>query len=167
MEKNVEVPNNEAPSVSKGKVLASGTAKKLKSDPAKRKSFYVNEAVRSLDLALGRVKKTKFVNEYTCSSSHTSPSRRSTAGSVFNDNLTTASNADTASMMSMNFSHYELMRNLSHSNCNSDSAFSTTTCNASSIPFDSISKNEQLEKYFRSIEMWSKNYSPQRRANNK
>lgn len=145
------------PSISKTKSFMPGLTKKPQNDSVKRKSFILNDVVKSLDLGLGRMKKTKLANgEYFCTSSHTSPTRRNTAADLFIDSLKSGSEVDTASMMSMNFSHYELMRNLSRSNCNSDTSFSTTTVNAGAIPFDS-SRNEHLERYFRSVEKWRRN----------
>ncbi|CAF4767873.1 unnamed protein product [Pieris macdunnoughi] len=149
--------SDDKPSISKAKSFIPGP-KKPPNDIGKRKSFIANDAVKSLDLALGRLKKMKLGNgEYLCASSHTSPTRRSTAN-FYIDSLTKGnipSEAETASMMSMNFSHYELMRNLSLSNCNSDTSFSTTTLNNGSVL--DTSRNEHLERYFRSAEMWRRN----------
>lgn len=132
-----------------------------KSEGVKRKSFYVNDAVRSLDLALGRLKKSKLVGgEYSSTSQTNSNSTRQGAIEMFIDASRTFSfnqSPENASLMSMNFSHYELMRNLSESNCNSDGAFSGTTNDRYTRPTDVSVKDEHLERYFRSIEMWSRN----------
>ncbi|XP_053603535.1 uncharacterized protein LOC128671235 [Plodia interpunctella] len=131
---------------------------KIKSEPVKRKSFYVNDAVKSLDLALGRLKKSKLVNgeesemqidPVTSNRNMYLDSCPSFNGAHRNDNI---------SLMSMNFSHYELMRNLSRTNCNSDGAHSGSTCNANSTPDDLQLKDEHLERYFRSAEMWNTNF---------
>lgn len=138
------------------------TPLKLKNEPAKRKSFNLNEAVKSLDLALGRLKKSKLVNgEYNTNTAHTSPIRGSgTSADMLMEMSSPSCNgnagANNASLMSMNFSHYELMRNLSRSTSNSESAFSGTTCNAYPTPADTTLKDEHLEKYFRSAEIWSR-----------
>ncbi|KAJ0181716.1 hypothetical protein K1T71_002438 [Dendrolimus kikuchii] len=130
-----------------------------KNDPIKRKSFNVNEAIHSLDLALGRLKRSKMVHgEYSC----TSPLKpvKCNARGMFMDMNSSSNfdhNVDNASLMSMNFSHYELMRNLSHTNCNSDGAFSGTTCSTNITSAESSLKDEHLERYFRSAEIW-RNY---------
>lgn len=140
----------------------SAAALKLKSEPSKRKSFNVNEAVRSLDLALGRLKKSKLVNgEHTTSRLMESEAQDGT--DMFMDTCTSSGyqpNAENASLMSMNFSHYELVRNVSRSNCLSDGAHSGTTCSAQAplSAADLDVKDEHLERYFRSIEMWSRTY---------
>ncbi|CAK1549753.1 unnamed protein product [Leptosia nina] len=165
MQKKNELSNDKI-AMSRARSFMTSADKKFKNDSVKRKSFLSHGAVNSLDLALSRIKKTKLANgEYFCTSSHTSPSRRTAPGDIFIDSLTSASNVDTCSMMSMNFSHYELMRNLSQSNCNSDTAFSATTLNAASVPRDSMSRNEHLERYFRSVETWKN--SSNRGANDK
>lgn len=140
----------------------SAAALKLKSEPSKRKSFNVNDAVRSLDLALGRLKKSKLVNgEYT-TSRQLDPSQGSP--DMFMDMCTSSGyqpSAENASLMSMNFSHYELIRNVSRSNCFSDGAHSDNTCSAQSqlSASDLNVKDEHLERYFRSIDMWSRAYN--------
>lgn len=159
MENNGDQPN-EKKLINKARSYNNTPPLRLKSEPAKRKSFNVNEAVRSLDLALGRLKKSKLVNgEYTTSRQINPTTQEAT--DMFMD-MCTSSNfnqgTENASLMSMNFSHYELMRNVSRSNCNSDGAFSGNTCSTHLIPADLNVKDEHLEKYFRSIEMWSRNY---------
>ncbi|KAJ8729562.1 hypothetical protein PYW08_001143 [Mythimna loreyi] len=134
---------------------------KYKSEPSKRKSFNVNEAVRSLDLALGRLKKSKLVNgEYTTSRQ---ADEAQGATDMFMDMCTSSSyqqGTENASLMSMNFSHYELIRNVSRSNCFSDGAYSGNTCSAQSpvSAADLDVKDEHLERYFRSVEMWSRHF---------
>ncbi|KAL0849028.1 hypothetical protein ABMA28_013401 [Loxostege sticticalis] len=161
---NNDDPNNEKKFVNKAKSCNSGpsAASRLKSEAVKRKSLYVNDAVRSLDLALGRLKKSKLVNgEYCSSSQANSDSTRQGAIEMFMDASRSFSfnqSLENASLLSMNFSHYELMRNLSESNCNSDGAFSGTTNSRYMSPTDLSVKDEHLEKYFRSIEMWSRNH---------
>lgn len=145
--------------MSKAKSVNNGTPVKLKSEPGKRKSFNVNEAVRSLDLALGRLKKSKLVNGECITGAPSSPIRHGPMN-MFMDVCPSNFNhgIDNASLMSMNFSHYELVRNLSSSNCNSDGAFSSSTCNAAVSPADNAVKDEHLERFFRSAEMWSQKY---------
>lgn len=147
--------------MNKAKSVNSGTPVKLRSEPGKRKSFNVNEAVRSLDLALGRLKKSKLVNGecFTTSSTPASAIRRGPVNMFMDVCPSNFSHGiDNASLMSMNFSHYELVRNLSSSNCNSDGALSSTTCNAAASPADSAVKDEHLERFFRSAEMWTQKY---------
>ncbi|KAJ8726228.1 hypothetical protein PYW07_000926 [Mythimna separata] len=133
------------------------TTTKLKSEPAKRKSFNVNEAVRSLDLALTRLKKSKLVHGEYPTSKQLEEAQGAT--DMFMD-MCTSSNyqqgTENASLMSMNFSHYELIRNVSRSNCFSDGAYSGNTCSAQShaSAADLNEKDEHLERYFRSVEMW-------------
>uniref|UniRef100_A0A2A4JDR8 Uncharacterized protein n=1 Tax=Heliothis virescens TaxID=7102 RepID=A0A2A4JDR8_HELVI len=157
MENNGDPPNDKK-FVNKARSYNNAPPMKLKSEPAKRKSFNVNEAVRSLDLALGRLKKSKLVNgEYT-TSRQMNPAQGATE--MFMD-MCTSSNfspgTENASLMSMNFSHYELMRNVSRSNCNSDGAVSGNTC-ARLSPTDLNVKDEHLERYFRSVDMWARGY---------
>lgn len=133
-----------------------------KSEPAKRKSFNINDAVKSLDLALGRLKKSKLVNgEKNTVSGPTSPNQVIGPTEMYMDisgsNTNVALGIDNASLMSMNFSHYELMRNLSCSTSNSEGTFSGTTC--AYTPDNSL-RNEHLEKFFRSAEMWTRKSSP-------
>lgn len=158
IEKKFEKFVNKAKSCNSG---SSTAPPRLKSEGVKRKSFYVNDAVRSLDLALGRLKKSKLVNgENSLTSQTNSNSTRQGALEMFMDASGTFSfnqSLENVSLMSMNFSHYELMRNLSESNCNSDGAFSGTTNDRDSSPTDLTVRDEHLEKYFRSIEMWSRN----------
>ncbi|XP_049866609.1 uncharacterized protein LOC126367237 [Pectinophora gossypiella] len=157
---------NKAKSYNNGQ---SGPPLKSKCEPSKRKSFNVNDAVMSLDLALGRLKKSKLVNgdSSTGRAAGAAPAgaapslRRVTAPSdMFMDISSPSSNINpgltNASLMSMNFSHYELMRNLSRSNSNSEGAFSGTTCNTYCA--DNTLRDEHLEKYFRSVEMWNRKY---------
>lgn len=59
------------------------------------------------------------------------------------------------SNVSVNFSQYDLNRNLSLSDCRSDGAHSSTTCGSNINPVELSLRHEQLEKYFRSIENWS------------
>lgn len=144
-------------SVNKAKSFSSDPPKKLNNEPVKRKSFNTNEAVKSVESALGRLKKSKLVSgEYGVA-----PSRYEETPNMFIDSLTSPStnllNADNASSMTMNFSHYELIRNLSSSNCNSDDEFSSTTCAGFSSLSEIASRDEHLERYFRSLDMWGKN----------
>ncbi|KAM3962792.1 uncharacterized protein ACR2FA_003174 [Aphomia sociella] len=131
---------------------------KIKNE-SKRKSFYVNDAVKSLDLALVRLKKSKLVNGDSSNSPQTSSARR--GADMFMDVSSSYSvnqSADNTSLVSMNFSHYELMRNLSRTNCNSDGACSGSTCNAFLSSTDTTVKNEHLERYFRSAEIWNRSF---------
>ncbi|XP_026756996.2 uncharacterized protein LOC113516733 [Galleria mellonella] len=133
-------------------------AMKIKNESIKRKSFYVNDAMKPLDLALCRLKKSKLVNGNS-NSAHTSRVRR--GAEMFMDvdsNYNFNQGIDNASLISMNFSHYELMRNLSRTNCDSDGAYSGSTCDAYLSATDTTVKNEHLEKYFRSAEIWNKNF---------
>lgn len=132
-----------------------------KSEP-KRKTFSINDAVKSLDLALGRLKKSKLVNgEKNSISVPTSPNQVIGPPDMYMDisgsNTNVALGIENASLMSMNFSHYELMRNLSCSTSNSEGTFSGTTC--AYTPDNSL-RNEHLEKFFRSAEMWTRKSSP-------
>ncbi|XP_050550528.1 uncharacterized protein LOC126910816 [Spodoptera frugiperda] len=159
MENNGEQPNDKK-FINKARSCNTAPPMKLKSEPAKRKSFNVNEAVRSLDLALGRLKKSKLVNGEFASSRGLNPMAQG-ASDMFMDMCSSSTfrpGTENASLMSMNFSHYELMRNVSRSNCNSDGAFSGTTCSARLSAADVDVKDEHLERYFRSVEMWSRNY---------
>lgn len=134
----------------------------FKSESAKKKSFNVNEAVRSLDLALGRLKKSKLVNgEYITMSTPINPMRRESKNMYMDVRPSSQVNPGigNASLMSMNFSQYELVRNLSNSNCNSDGAFSCSTCNVRPRPADANIRDEHLERFFRSAEMWTQRYN--------
>ncbi|CAG9784552.1 unnamed protein product [Diatraea saccharalis] len=154
--------NNERKNMNKAKSCVNGPSAsagpRLKNEVAKRKSLYANEAVKSLDLALGRLKKTKLSHG---ENSQTMPNRREGSLGMFIDShskFTFNQGIENASNISMNFSHYELIRNLSESNCYSDDAFSGTTGERCASPADLTMKDEHLEKYFRSIEMWSAKY---------
>lgn len=133
---------------------------KIKSELGKKKSFDLTnaEAAKSLDIDY-RLKKSKLVNGecVTASSSPTSHKRRGFPEMFMVSSSTICPDAENASMMSMNFSHYELMRNLSSPMCNSEDAFSSTTCSLLNSS-DSNARNEHLERYFRSVEMWSQKY---------
>ncbi|KAJ2944631.1 hypothetical protein O0L34_g3982 [Tuta absoluta] len=144
--------SNEKKYIGKTKSYSSGPTLKARNEPTKRKSFNSNEAVTSLDMAIGRLKKSKLVTGDTGSAA--TPLRRSIVPADMLMNISSASIANpglaNASLMSINFSHYELMRNLSHSTSNSEGAYSGTTCNT----YDSTVKDEHMEKYFRSIDLW-------------
>ncbi|CAH2104844.1 unnamed protein product [Euphydryas editha] len=152
--------SNDKKSINKAKSYSSGPPKKLKSVPIKRKSFNANEAVHSLDLAGGRLKKSKLVNGESTTSSDLMNPVRGDKTNMFIDSVATPSvnfrDVDNTSLISMNFSHYELMRNLSLSNCNSDEALGSSFDAFSSLT-DITSRDETLERYFRSVEMWSRN----------
>lgn len=140
--------------------IQSSSSIKMKSGTTKRKSFDLNDAVRSLDLAY-RLKKSKLVNGecLTASSSPTSQKKRTYPNMLMDvSSSATCPGIDNSSLMSMNFSHYELMRNLSSSLSNSDEAFSGTTCSVRMGSPDNNMKNEHLERYFRSVEIWSQKY---------
>lgn len=149
--------SNDKKCINKVRSFHSPPVLRLTNETIKRKSFNVNEAVRSLDLALGRLKKSKLVN------GECRPVGPGTQGTsdmfmeMCNSSQQFNQGMDNASLMSMNFSHYELMRNLSRSNCNSDGAFSGNTSSALNNSDINV-KDEHLERYFRSIEMWSRNY---------
>ncbi|KPJ11948.1 hypothetical protein RR48_09885 [Papilio machaon] len=64
---------------------------------------------------------------------------------------------DNVSHASTDLSKYELLRNLSFSNCNSDEGCSGNTCSKNSSPVEYSVKDEHLERYFRSAELWSNN----------
>lgn len=145
-------------SINKAKSYSSNPPKKLNNEPVKRKSFNTNEAVKSVDLALGRLKKSKLVNgEYEVKT----PLHYEDTPNMFIDSLTSPSSnlldVDNASSMTMNFSHYELIRNLSSSNCNSDDGLSSTTYAGFSSLSEIASRDEHLERYFRSLDMWGRN----------
>lgn len=144
--------------LSKVKSHNDAPSKVAKNNPIKRKSFNVNEAVHSLDLALGRLKRSKMVNGKYNIGSPLTPVKCDAKDVLVDMNTSSSYNygLENASLMSMNFSHYELMRNLSQANCNSEGAFSGT-CSADISTVDSL-KNEHLERYFRSAEMWSRNF---------
>ncbi|XP_063529821.1 uncharacterized protein LOC134741022 [Cydia strobilella] len=120
-----------------------------------RRMLNVNEAVKSLDLALCSFKKRTAVPNCGPNNSQSGPLRHSVTAVDMDalDFPCSTPGMDNASLMSMNFSHYELMRNLSRSN-NSEGAFSDTT-NKLANPMDLKMKREHLERYFRSAEMWS------------
>lgn len=133
-----------------------------KTESTKRKSFNIDDAVKTLDLALGRLKKSKLVNgEKSSVNVPTGTNQVIRSPDMFMDisgsNTNVALGLDNASLMSMNFSHYELMRNLSCSTSNSEGTFSGTTC--AYTPDNSL-RNEHLEKFFRSAEMWTRKSSP-------
>lgn len=161
MENNGDLHNDKK---SVNKTRSHNNTMKLKSESAKRKSFNLNDAVRSLDLALGRLKKSKLVNgEYT-TSRQVEASVAQDGSDMFMDMCSSSGyqqgSAENTSLMSMNFSHYELIRNVSRSNCLSDGAYSGNTCSAQShrSAADLDVKDEHLERYFRSIEMWSRHF---------
>lgn len=128
-------------------------------ESGKSKSLNVNDAVKSLDLALCRLKKNKLVmKEGFESSSH--PLRRDMASAIdmFIDsrNSNMIHSIENMSALSINFSHYELMRNVSCSDCHSDDGFFNNPSTNSSNPGDLTLKDERIEKYFRSIEKWNR-----------
>ncbi|KAI5634706.1 hypothetical protein NE865_12561 [Phthorimaea operculella] len=129
-----------------------GSPVKVRNEPTKRKSFCANEAVTSVDTALGRLKKSKLVPGDIGPSA--TPLHRPTdlLMNISNGSINNPSLAN-GSLMSMNFSHYELMRNLSCSTSISEGAYSGTPRN-----FDPSVKNEHMEKYFRSIDMWHRKH---------
>lgn len=150
--------SNDKKSIIKAKSHSSGPPKKLTNIPVKRKSFNANEAIHSLDLVGGRLKKSKLVNGES-SSDHANPVQGYKTQDMFIDSLATPSvnfiDVENTSSISVNFSHYELMRNLSLSNCSSDEAVGSTYDAFSSLT-DIASRNENLERYFRSLDMWSR-----------
>lgn len=152
----------EKKNISKAKSHNSTPPLKVKNEAAKRKSFNLNDAVQSLDLALGRLKKNKLVNEEYRATSGPVVRRggcRVPSAEILMDTSRPSSNInpgiETASVMSLNFSHYELMRNLSCTNTTSEGTFSGATDGQ----MDSTMKHEQLEKFFRSAELWSRRHA--------
>lgn len=159
MENSPETPSDKKV-MSKAKSYINTPPFKLKSESVKRKNFNENEAVRSLDLALVRLKKSKLVSgECSANRNQGGSARKSVTSADMYMDLASNSNIysgfNNSSLMSMNFSHYELMRNLSRSTSTSEGAFSGTTCNTY-LPADSTIKDEHLERYFRSAELWSR-----------
>lgn len=157
---NTNDTSNDNKSIIKAKSYSSGPPKKLKNIPVKRKSFNTNEAINSLDLVGGRLKKSKLViGESTTSSDHTNPVQGYNTQDMFIDSVATPSvnfiDVENTSSISINFSHYELMRNISLSNCSSNEAVGSTYGAFSSLT-DIASRNENLERYFRSLDMWSR-----------
>ncbi|XP_039765012.1 uncharacterized protein LOC120637300 isoform X2 [Pararge aegeria] len=62
MEHNINEESSDKKLLNKAKSQCIGQSKKVACEPAKHKSFNSNEAVRSLDVALARLKKSKLVN---------------------------------------------------------------------------------------------------------
>ncbi|XP_048484053.1 uncharacterized protein LOC125490068 [Plutella xylostella] len=120
----------------------------LKRQTARQKSFNSTEVTKPL--ATARLKKSKLGDTSTPSSP---VGRVMTPIEIHMDNptfdTTTFQGIDSGSVLSMNFSHYEMMRNLSQPNA-SVGAFSGPQHNSLGQP------NEQLERYFRSVELWNK-----------
>lgn len=155
MEHNRNEPSVDKNLLNKAKSQCSDQVKKVEFEPAKRKSFNANVAGRSLDVPLGRLKKSKLVNGESIKNAAQARAGRNKADGMLITNSMNMADVANTSLMSMNFSHYELMRNVSHTN-NSDSAFSNTASDILSAA-DTASRNEQLERYFQSMEMWSGN----------
>lgn len=131
---------------------------KLSPEAQKRKPSYSKEPCNGFESPSGRLKKSKLVEE-SYSNASRPVKRGSTVMDMFKDTrsaMCTFPSVEDPSVLSMNFSHYELMRNLSRANCNSEDAFSGTAGNLPR-PTDTLVKDEHLEKYFRSVEMW-RNY---------
>ncbi|VVC90322.1 unnamed protein product [Leptidea sinapis] len=158
MDNNTEMPNDIASS-NMVKTTNNGTQMViLRNGQSKRTPFTTNEAVKSLDIALSRLKKSKLASNLADNSCQTNFVDRSSAslGELTSNCSNFSAGTETGSVMSTDFSHFELLRDLSRSDCYSGGAFSSTACNNSS---DMLSKDEHLEKYFRSIEMWHKNWN--------
>lgn len=155
MEHNRNEPSVDKNRLNKAKSQCSDQVKKEEFEPAKRKSFNANEGGRFMDVPLSRLKKSKLVNgESIKNAAQARAGRNKTDGMIIINSMNMADVANT-SLMSMNFSHYELMRNVSHTN-NSDGAFSNTASDILSVA-DTVARNEQLERYFQSMEMWNGN----------
>lgn len=155
MEHNRNEPSVDKNRLNKAKSQCSDQVKKVEFEPAKRKSFNANEAGRFMDVPLSRLKKSKLVNGESIKNAAQARAGRNKADGMLITNSMNMADVANTSLMSMNFSHYELMRNVSHTN-NSDSAFSNTASDILSAA-DTASRNEQLERYFQSMEMWSGN----------
>lgn len=127
---------------------------KKKIVPVKNKTLLPNDTIRSTDTA-DRMKKRKLFKPIASDDVNCNRASKS----IFEDSpcRKMLSNQN-VSAMSTNFSHYELMRNLSALNCQSGGAFSATTCDIVSSSSATLYKRELLEKYFRSAEKWNKEY---------
>nr|XP_037866459.1 uncharacterized protein LOC119628393 [Bombyx mori] len=149
--------NNEKRFINKARSHNTGPSQFVRNEPVKRKSVLLNETINSLDLAFGRLKKCRLSNGVGRASTPGSPTIRHRNDILMNSSRasTFSHGLDNISLMSMNFSHYELMRNLSQANSNSDGTFSGSNCNTATRPVDLNEKNEHLERYFRSAEIWS------------
>lgn len=136
-------------------------------DPYKRKSFNFNDAVQSLDLALCRLKKSKFVSKDSLGGRSNDISNSMDmfidSGSMITSHSRYGRKFDkNSSALSLNFSQCEMIRNVSRTDCLSEGAYSGNTCDSNIAPADLTLKDEQLEKYFKSIDKWSQqiNKSP-------
>lgn len=129
---------------------------KIKYEQIKGNSFNINDVVHSLDLAFGRLEKSKLINGEHCKSSPVSPMRIINRNTLGLSSSHLRQGPENSSLISMNFSEYELTRNLSRSNCNSEYAYSGSNCNARLNVSDPAIKSERLERYFQSAEMWSR-----------
>ncbi|XP_052747133.1 uncharacterized protein LOC128199873 [Bicyclus anynana] len=157
MEHNTKETSNDKKLLNKAKSQYNEQSK-ASCNPVKHKSFNMNEAVRSLDIALGRLKKSKLVNGECIGNKISVCPGRSGADSMFIDSpQVNMSDVENTSVISMDFSHYELLRNVSEINCNSDDTLGNTTSKTFSSLSDITSKEEQLERYFRSAEIWNRN----------
>lgn len=142
-------------------------ARSCHNEPYKRKSINFNDAVQSLDLALCRLKKSKFVSKESLEGRSDNISNSMDmfidSGSMVTTHSRYGRKFDKiSSAISLNFSQYEMIRNVSRTDCLSEGAYSGNTCDSTITPADLTLKHEQLEKYFRSIDKWSQklNKSP-------
>ncbi|XP_063376095.1 uncharacterized protein LOC134663609 [Cydia fagiglandana] len=147
--------NNDDPPTDKKSASRAKSSAAAPSRRNARRMLNINEAVKSLDLALCSIKKRAAVPSCGPNNSQSGPLRHSVTAADIDalDFPCSTLGVDNSSLMSMNFSQYELMRNLSRSN-NSEGAFSDTT-NKLANPMDLRMKREHLERYFRSAEIWS------------
>ncbi|CAG5056655.1 unnamed protein product [Parnassius apollo] len=152
--------NIEKKIVNRTKSYNNGPPGNHKFGPSRGKSLNIGGPVRSLEIALDQFKKDKVINgDFSTLTANKNPAGQSRVtpdlllSSVKSSNF--SNSTDNVSQLSMDLSHYELLRNLSYSNCNSDGAFSGNTCDSNTA--DLKEKDEHLERYFRSVEMWSSN----------
>lgn len=101
-----------------------------------------------------RLKKSKVMPEASCRSLGMAHFRQ--------HNETACRGFGNVSQMSLNFSQYDLQRHLSRLNCDSEDAMSDATGNLSNrVPcHDYDLKDDRIERYFRSAEMWSNDGIP-------
>ncbi|KPI93932.1 hypothetical protein RR46_13097 [Papilio xuthus] len=122
--------------------------------------FIKNGAARSLDTPRDKSIKDNSTNEISDGVKYKSPVIQPRAPEGFlsggRHNKFRCS-VDNVSHASTDLSKYELLRNLSFSNCNSDEGCSGNTCSKHPSPVELTVKDEHLERYFRSAELWSNN----------
>lgn len=141
--------------VNKARSCTYGSAERSRIGPSRGILSNKNGTVKSLELELN-----KFTKGNTENSSISNSLIKNGVTTNIANNLTPKNmrcSFDNVSQASTNLSRYELLRNLSRTMCNSDCGCSCNTSNTCENTTDVLAKDENLERFFQSVEMWSKN----------